>query len=311
MNLAKNVSSVIQIVVSCFPFKSGRDYGSSFFLNIGKRVVYFFRSLGNLSERQGYIAAFLSCIKRWIENASNGTVFLGNIQPFTLTGNFDDGIFPILDKDKKGWWTANDFKGFIHSAPEYIFYQSPPIIGSWPTQTEASHYVRKFIDKGAESGENKKTESQEQAKQRVEQETTADMSLLKGIFYKDFTTEIKNGTTGWDITQDSLILEQYIRNHRKKRMKKASEKPTIWARVTKQSVKLISDMAEGSNKLQDKIGNELKTEEEIKNENELDNPNNPLWTTKRRSRYTASFIQRKIQNIIELEKLCSEYKHDQ
>ncbi|CAF3767822.1 unnamed protein product [Rotaria sordida] len=261
-------------------------------------------------ELNDYTIVFLSSIERWIEKASNGSAILGNIPPFTLTGDFNDAIFPVIYKDKEAWWTKNAYPPLDHIIANDDSNYLSSIIGSWYNQREASHYFQKLIDRDVQLRENRKDKVPEVVQHIINENNRLDMKLFKAISYTDFTTEIKKGTTGWDITQDSLILKQYRVKQKKKITEKSKKKPTLWNRIIEQTVELIRNINENkitsdSNILQGKIGNELKTRKEIRTQNELDNPNNKRWKTKHRSPHRANFIQQQIQNIIEFEKFCN------
>ncbi|CAF3559307.1 unnamed protein product [Rotaria sp. Silwood1] len=257
-----------------------------------------------------YTIALLSSIKRWIEKASNGSVILGNIPPFTLTGDINDAVFPIIYKDKKAWWKINEYPPLDHTIENNDWNYLSSIVGSWYNQREASYYFQKLIDRDVRLQENRQNKIPEVVQQIIKKNNRLDMKLFKAISYTNFTTEIKKGTTGWDITQDSLILKQYRVKQKEKPTEKAKEESTLWDRTIEQTVELIRNINENkiasdSNILQGKIGNELKTRKEIRRQNELDNPNNKRWKTKHRSPHRADFIQQKIQNILEFEKLCN------
>ncbi|CAF1029199.1 unnamed protein product [Rotaria sordida] len=261
-------------------------------------------------ELNDYTIVFLSSIERWIEKASNGSAILGNIPPFTLTGDFNDAIFPVIYKDKEAWWTKNEYPSLDHIIANDDRNYLSSIIGSWYNQREASHYFQKLIDRDVQLREDRKDKVPEVVQHIINENNRLDMKLFKAISYTDFTTEIKKGTNGWDITQDSLILKQYRVKQKKKITEKSKKKPTLWNRIIEQTVELIRNINENkitsdSNILQGKIGNELKTRKEIRTQNELDNPNNKRWKTKHRSPHRANFIQQQIQNIIEFEKFCN------
>ncbi|CAF3581457.1 unnamed protein product [Rotaria sp. Silwood1] len=264
----------------------------------------------NTYEMNDYTIALLSSIKRWIEKASNGSVILGNIPPFTLTGDINDAVFPIIYKDKKAWWKINEYPPLDHTIENNDWNYLSSIVGSWYNQREASYYFQKLIDRDVRLQENRQNKIPEVVQQIIKKNNRLDMKLFKAISYTNFTTEIKKGTTGWDITQDSLILKQYRVKQKEKPTEKAKEESTLWDRTIEQTVELIRNINENkiasdSNILQGKIGNELKTRKEIRRQNELDNPNNKRWKTKHRSPHRADFIQQKIQNILEFEKLCN------
>ncbi|CAF4218858.1 unnamed protein product, partial [Rotaria sp. Silwood2] len=264
----------------------------------------------NTYKLNDYTITFLSCIERWIEKASNGSVIISNIPPFTLTGDFNDAIFPMIYKDKEAWWTINNYAPLNHTIEDDSWDYLSSIIGSWCTQREASYYLQKLIDRDFQLRESRQAKLPKSVQRIIKVNNGLDMKLFKAISYTNFTTEIKKGTTGWNITQDSLILQDYRVKQQKKTTEESKEEPTLWDRVIEQTVELIRNINENkitpnSNILQGKIGNELKTKKERQKQNELDNPNNKRWKTKHRSPHREDFIQQKIQNIIEFEKLCN------
>ncbi|CAF2477111.1 unnamed protein product [Rotaria sp. Silwood2] len=258
------------------------------------------------------------CIKRWMHKASNGSIIRGNIRPFTVTGDFNDAPYPILLSNKNPWWTASAiYSDFVHSPPEIYFRYPPLIMGSWFSYNEARHYYQTLIDRDIifRNKRQKQRRMIEKLQQNSKQ-TTLNKSDSKFrtkfsevVHNAEFTTELKEGQVAWDITEDIMILKEYEKRRTRNKMKKSHENLTAWERLIERSVQLLSDMKESridlhSNILQGKIGNELKTEEEMRKLHELDDPNNKRWTIKRPRQCTREFLQAKIQNTIELQTLC-------
>ncbi|CAF2898789.1 unnamed protein product [Rotaria sp. Silwood2] len=258
------------------------------------------------------------CIKRWMHKASNGSIIRGNIRPFTVTGDFNDAPYPILLSNKNPWWTASAiYSDFVHSPPEIYFRYPPLIMGSWLSYNEARHYYQTLIDRDIifRNKRQKQRRMIEKLQQNSKQ-TTLNKSDSKFrtkfsevVHNAEFTTELKEGQVAWDITEDIMILKEYEKRRTRNKMKKSHENLTAWERLIERSVQLLSDMKESridlhSNILQGKIGNELKTEEEMRKLHELDDPNNKRWTIKRPRQCTREFLQAKIQNTIELQTLC-------
>ncbi|CAF5001213.1 unnamed protein product [Rotaria sp. Silwood1] len=241
---------------------------------------------------------FCLCIQRWMCKASNGTIIRGNIPPFTPTGDFNDAPYPILLLNKNPWWpTSTMYSDFVHSSPEIYFRYPPLIMGSWFSHNEACHYFHNLINKDIVFREERQNQHRmlEQLQQENEQtklnksDHRARTKLSRIIHNTKFTTELKEGQVAWDITEDTMILNEYEKIRERNKTKKFDENPTAWQRLVQRSVQLLSDMKEGridlhSDILEGKIGNELKTEEEISKLNELDNPNNKRWTIRQSRR---------------------------
>ncbi|CAF3924690.1 unnamed protein product [Rotaria magnacalcarata] len=235
-----------------------------------------------INEVNDYLAAFLLCIKGWIDKASNGNPAVCNIPPFTLTGDFNDAIFPVTIQNKKAWWRINRIASLNHRLDTHYFYPAVPIIGSWANQRESFYYLQECIARDVRFYRTEETKR-----------------------CTNFTTEIKKGSTGWDITQDAVLLCAY--KYRKNQ--KITEKSPLWDRVVKRTIELSENINEKSidpksNVLQGKIGNELKKTKEIQKRNQLDDPNNEYWKTKRLSPAGEAFIQQKLKNILEFEEFC-------
>ncbi|CAF3537312.1 unnamed protein product [Rotaria socialis] len=245
------------------------------------RDVYTY-NVREITEVDDYLAAFLLCIKGWIDKASNGNPAVCNIPPFTLTGDFNDAIFPVTIPNKKAWWRINRLTSFDHTLDTHYFYPVVPIIGSWANQCESLYYLQGCIARDVRF-------------HRTEEANG----------YTNFTTEIKKGSTGWDITQDAVLLCAY--KYRKNR--KITEKSPLWDRIVKRTIELTESINEKkidpkSNILQGKIGHELKKPKEIQKRNQLDDPNNEYWKTKRLSSAREAFLQQKLKNILEFEEFC-------
>jgi len=245
-----------------------------------------------------YLNDFLSIVRRWLEKATNGPVIKGNLPPFTLTGDYNDAVFPMPLINKVPWWVENtNLDDFDHSTPELHLRYPRLTIGSWCNSDEAHHYFQKFIDKDIQFREYKQ-------KQRLE---LTEQEQINTPHYPHFKTNIKKGATAWDITENREVLEEYERRQNGQKSNRFSDG---WNRLMDQSVRLISDIKEGridmqSEEVQGKIGKELKTKEEIKKLKELDDPNNESWRKKRIFSWRRKFIQMKITNTIEWQEFCA------
>jgi hypothetical protein len=235
---------------------------------------------------------FLSSVQRWLEKATNRPVIKGNLPPFTLTGDYNDAVFPMPLTSKVPWWVATkNLNDFDHSTPEMHLRYPLLTIGSWCNYDEAHRYFQKFIDKDILF---------RQYKQRQRSEK----------HYPHFTTNIKKGTIAWDITQNREVLKEYQKRQNGKKSRKSDTFSNGWERIMDRSVKLISDIKEGkidikSDEVQGKIGKELKKTEEIRKRNELDDPNNQKWRQKRIFSWRREFIQMKITNTIKWQEFCA------
>ncbi|CAF1114353.1 unnamed protein product [Adineta steineri] len=265
-----------------------------------------------------YLRAFLSSLQCWMDKALNGPVIKGNLPPFTVTGDFNDAIFPTSITNKAPWWeaTANLYK-FDHSSSPFDVISPDLIIGSWCNYDEAHHFFQKFIDKDIkfrderlkqrfEENEHKDEVNQSSNEQESEQSTINSHSYFK--------TTIKKGTVAWDITENRQVLKEYERRQNGEKRRKLDGNTTGWKCLMDRSVQLISDLKEGkiniqSNEIQGRIGNELKTREAIRRRNELDDPNYRNWKDKG-FKSTRKFIRLKIRNTIKWQKFCAEYENN-
>ena len=253
-----------------------------------------------------------------MDKTSNEIIIRGNIPPFTLTGDPNDAPYPMVLLNKNPWWkTSTLYSDFDHSSPKIYFCYPPLIMGSSFSQNEAHYYFQTSIDRDIRFQEERQKQRRmvEKFQQRNEQ-TKSNKSgyrsrtkISKVIHHSKFTTELKDGQIAWDITEDRLILNEYKKRRMRNKTKKSLENLTGWERLVEGSIQLLSDIKEGrmdlhSDILQGKIGNELKTQEEIQKLNELDDLNNKRWKIKRPHRCTREFLQAKIQNTIELQNLC-------
>jgi len=250
------------------------------------------------------MSACESTLERWLKKALNGPVIKGNLPPFTLTGDFNDAVFPINWTNKIPWWTARtNLYYFDYSPPEFNY--SPPkfdlispklTIGSWCNYDEAHHYYQKFIDRDMHFREERQNSEQ----------ASPDVITLRSYF----KTSIKRGTIAWDITENRKVLEEYDGRKDGTIRRPLYKKHPSLQRWMHRSIQLISDLKDGkinmkSNEVQGRIGKELKTKEEIRIRNELDNPNNEIWTRKRVEEWRRNFIELKITNTIEWQKFCT------
>jgi len=257
-----------------------------------------------------YLRDFLSSVQRWLEKATNGPVIKGNLPPFTLTGDYNDAVFPMPLTSKVPWWVATkNLNDFDHSTPEMHLRYPLLTIGSWCNYDEAHRYFQKFIDKDILFREYKQRQRPEKNEQE-EAESDTEQEKINIPHYPHFKTNIKKGTIAWDITQNREVLEEYQKRKNGKKSRKSDRFSQGWERVMDQSVKLISDIKEGkidikSDEVQGKIGKELKKKEEVRKRNELDDPNNQKWKRKRMFSWRRKFIQMKIINTIKWQEFCA------
>jgi hypothetical protein len=66
-----------------------------------------------------------------------------------------------------------------------------------------------------------------------------------------------------------------------------------------------------SDEVRGKIGEKLKSAEDIRKREELDNPKNAIWTKKRVHQWRRKFIQMKITNTIKWQEFCTAYINKQ
>jgi hypothetical protein len=252
---------------------------------------------------------FLSSARRWLEKATNGSVIKGNLPPFTLTGDYNDAVFPMVLINKAPWWIPSvNLDDFNHSTPELYLQYPRLMIGSWCNYEEAHHYYQKLIDKDIQFREDKQ---KERLKMTQQEKADRDTTNSDTRHYPHFKTNMKKGTVAWDITENREVLEEYERRQYGEKSRKLKQFSDGWNRLMDESVKLISDIKEGkidkkSNEIQGIIGNELKTKEEIKKRKELDDPNNGIWKRKQIFQWRPKFIEMKIRNTIQWQEFCDE-----
>lgn len=252
-----------------------------------------------------------------MKKASNETVTKGNLPPFSPTGDFNDAIYPILLLNKAPWWeNSKNCPDLDHSPPNIYFNNPPSLIGSWFNRNEALDFSQRLTNRDVLI----RIEKQKRRQKKMKLERTGNSVESNEPYYhlkprdfkiihdSNFTTEFKKGEIAWSITKDALILRE-CEKRRRTIKKKTIKKLTTWDHLVERSIKLIADIKEGkidlnSDILQGRIGNELKTEEEMRKLHELDNPKNKRWTKKQPRHCTKEFLQAKLQNIIELQKLC-------
>ncbi|CAM4934412.1 unnamed protein product [Rotaria socialis] len=257
------------------------------------------------------------CIKRWMQKASNGVVIKGNMPPFTLTGDFNDAPYPILLLNKPSWWsTSKEYLDFDHSSPNIYFHYPQTYIGSWFSQNEAHDYCQTLTNRDIlirnerllQRHMREKVPGNNEHIRAIKPSHKSRGKISNVVHVSKFTTEFKEGHIAWDITEDVLIVKEYEKRRTKAASKKNNSYLTVWERLVERSVELLSDIKDGridlnSDVLQGKIGSELRTEEDMQKLHVLDNPNNKRWIIKRPRRCTLAFLQAKIQNTIDFNRL--------
>lgn len=175
----------------------------------------------------------------------------------------------------------------------------PPTIGSWCNLDDAHDFFRKLIDRDIMYREKIQLHGINIGK-----------TMISNAYHSPFDTNIKRDTVAWDITQDRIILKEFnrrINGEKSKRVKKFSK---AWQDSLDRSIQLISNIKEDKidlmlNGVPGLIGKEEKrTVEEMKILHKLDDPNNPIWTSKRRSLWKQKFIQIKLSNNIKWQEFC-------
>ncbi|UJR07650.1 hypothetical protein I4U23_011938 [Adineta vaga] len=253
---------------------------------------------GYINRVQDYLNSFLLRLQRWIEKASNGPVCKGNIPPFTVTGDFNDAIFPISLLDKTPWWETDlDLYDFDHSSTDFDKVSPELTIGSWSSYDEAQNYFQKLVNKDARFRDKQLNNKKSQVPSRKQ--------------HAYFKTNIKRGTIAWDITENRRVLKEYERRKNGGKRKKLNSKTRSSLNLLDRWVQLVSDLKEGrinmkSNEIRGTIGKELKTKDEIRKRIESDDPNNTQWSMERVPPRRRKFIKLKIKNTIEWENFCEQ-----
>jgi hypothetical protein len=245
-----------------------------------------------------YFIEFLFTIQRWLEKATKGPIIKGNFPPFTLTGDYNDAVFPMPLTDKAPWWMATaNLDDFDHSTPELYLTYPRLTIGSWCNYDDTHRYYQQLIDREIQFRELKQNER-------------SNSTTTYTPHYPHFKTTIKKNTTAWDITENTEVLNEYERRKTEGKPRQVDRLSSGWNRLMDRSVKLISDLKEGNIvEVQGKIGKELKTKDEIRKRDHIDDPNNETWKSKRLFRWRKKFIQIKIQNTIEWKEFCTKQEN--
>ncbi|CAF1193584.1 unnamed protein product [Adineta steineri] len=253
-------------------------------------------------ETQHNLNDFALCARRWIDKASEGIATKGSIPPFSITGDINDALYSIFVADKIPWWTLGpNYPDFDHSPPNIYFHNLPVISDSWFTYQEVDDFFHTLINRDIQF--HIETRKQRRIFEKFGRKT-------KLLHDSTFTTELKEGESAWNFTQDKLVLNEYKRMQTRNKTTKLSKNLTAWQRLVLKTVELSSDIDKGridlnSDLIQGRIGDELKTQEELQKLNELDDPKYSRWTIKKPRRCTHEFLQTKIQNTIEVRKLCN------
>ena len=276
--------------------------------------MFDYLSLEEIIDILNYLDPFLSSIERWLEKASNHPIIKGNLPPFTLTGDFNDAVFPMSLTNKLPWWILSTNRtNLTHSLSELYLHDSQLSIGSWCNYDDAHDFYQKLVDRDIQFRDRK---YKKLPKETNLEQTNADTTTANTSRVVSFSTHITRGTVAWDITEDRELLKEYERRRAGRKPLKSDRHTASWIRFLNKSVPLISDIKEGkidmkSDIVQGRIGTELKTRQEIRKRNELDDPNNEIWTRKRISSWRNRFIQMKIRNTIKWEEFCARHDNQQ
>ena len=238
-----------------------------------------------------------------MEKATHGPVIKGNLPPFTLTGDYNDAVFPLTLTDKPPWWTSSaDLHGFEHSTSDFSTQLSA---GPWCNYHDIHRYYQQLIDRETQFRKYKK------GKHRLidtsEKHVRADSTDDHAPYYPHFITSLKKRTAAWDITENREVLREYERRKTGKKRKEDKRLTHGWNCWMDRSVQLITDIKEGNiNTKSDKTkGEELKTAADIRKREQLDDPFNETWKKKRRPSKLKAFIDQKIRNTIEWKEFCA------
>lgn len=236
-----------------------------------------------------YLEDHLFAIQRWIEKAEQNPVIKGNLPPFTLTGDYNDAVFPILSEGKAPWWKATaHLEKFDHSEPKD---DSLGILDGWCNYDETEQYFQQSIDREIQFREAKEKERSDEEK--------ADPR-----HYPHFSTDMTKGVPAWDVTQNSAVRQRYeeieyaeTNPRKKKRLNRYSD--AYFDRLVETFKGIMEGTISKDEKKRLALGNAKKTSEEMRKQNELDNPNRK-W--KRRT--PREFLAAKRKSMIEWQKFC-------
>ena len=208
------------------------------------------KSLNEVLEEGSY--SLESTIQRWLEKAENGLMIKGNFPPLTLTGDYNDAVFPTFWTEKDPWWI--DQKDFDHSFSDLLGEVYGERFGSWSNYDDTHRFFQQFLDREIAF------------RQQKEKERSASSTSYKS-HYSHFKTTIRKGTTAWDLIENREILHEYQRRREGGEALKSTRLSSGWIRLLNRSVKLISNIKTGelslqSDKVLGKIGKEEKNEKE-------------------------------------------------
>ncbi|UJR07882.1 hypothetical protein I4U23_012164 [Adineta vaga] len=245
-----------------------------------------------------YLHAFFLLIQRWMEEASNKTMIRGNLPPFTLSGDYNDAIFPLPLSNKLPWWDVEDSIQNIYRSKlkELELFPEVKMIGGWFNCDEAHFYFEKLIDPDMQFREERKDID----------ETTSDEGKNNIISrtYMKFNTSVQRHISVWDRDQDVELLKEYRRRLNNSKTDLPDDLLERWDHYWSTNAQLIRDMVWG------KVEAQSRSREECRKLEMLDDPNNELWKKKKRNRGCRKFVKQKIRNTIEWQKFLDVQKDD-
>lgn len=264
-----------------------------------------------LGGNDPYFQSFLEQLQRWIAQALIKPQIKGNFKPFTVTGDFNDAIFPICSSEKPPWWEREENLDPFDYSMDTI--DKTIVVGSWFNSDEAHHYYERLVDKDIQFQEGqilfedeKKLENHridgdkitDENQNTEERKTEGKPTENLGAYYQ-FDTYIKKGTVAWDIQYDRLFSKKCP-----KRDAEVRAPSKLWSRLIDENIQLISDLEKGKiSRRSNRIGSEEKSREEQRKRDQFDQPTNRRWKrlhrllkTKEEKQHFRRFIARKIEN---------------
>ncbi|CAF1260775.1 unnamed protein product [Adineta ricciae] len=261
-------------------------------------------TIEDIQNQSTHLQSFLSLIKRWITKASNEPVILGNIPPFTLTGDYNDAEFPIPLRDKRPWWELEDLgKNFPHSRSKELKWPPEPIIvGSWFSSDEAHEYFESITDVEIQfpRPKEKKLEGSGTDEHPHKNDTVKAISPRK---YMKFDTSIKDHVSVWNTApRDIDFLKEYERRTKGSTTNLPEDIEERWNHYWPEYHKSIQKLVRGKVEAQSLQGAALRKREI------LNDPGHRVWRDGTRNRGCPQFVKQMIRNAKKWEKFLKAQK---
>ncbi|CAF0947415.1 unnamed protein product [Adineta ricciae] len=255
-------------------------------------------TVGDIQNQSTHLQSFLSLIKRWITKASNEPVILGNIPPFTLTGDYNDAEFPIPLRDKRPWWELKDLgEHFQHSRPDELkLFSEPIIVGSWFSSDEAHEYFESISGIEIHLRRQKKKVSEGSGTGEHPHKNDAVKANSSGKYMK-FDTSIKDHVSVWDTKpRDIDFLKEYKIRTKGWTTKLPADIEERWNHYWPEYHACIQKLVWGKVEAQSLQGAALRRREI------LNDPGHRVWRDGTRNRGCPQFVKQMIRNAKKWEK---------